>query len=242
MSLSHTIVKEEKKLSVIIPVYNEEKTIAEVVTLILAVELPGLSREIVIVDDGSQDESASIIAEIQRQHADLVKVYTSLINLGKGAAIRFGLHFTTGDIILIQDADLELNPGEYPHLLAPILYNKADVVYGSRFRKRSNKISFRTYWANRFLTGLTNILYNSHLTDMTTAYKVFRSDVIKSLVLRSARFEFAPEVTAKLLRAGYQIVEVPISYKPRSVAEGKKVGWIDGIEHIYTLIKYRFFE
>jgi len=229
------------KVSIIIPVYNEQSTIAEVVDRVCAVELPGIEREIIIADDGSRDESPAIIANIHKQHPDIIKVHTSLINLGKGAAIRFGLEFATGDVILIQDADLELNPEEYPMLLAPILRGEADVVYGSRFRGRSKNILLRTRLANRFLTLLTNLLYGSRLTDMATAYKVFRSPVIKGLKLRSARFEFEPEVTAKLLLAGYKILERPISYNPRSVDEGKKVGWIDGIEYMYTLLKYRFF-
>ena len=228
------------KLSIIIPVYNEQSTIAEVIDRVCAVELDGLKKEIIIADDGSRDNTPSIIADKHRQHPCITKVHTSLINLGKGAAIRFGLEFAAGDLVLIQDADLELNPEEYPALLAPILRGEADVVYGSRFRKRSSNIPLRTRLANRFLTVFTNLLYGSRLTDMATAYKVFRSEVIKGLELRSARFEFEPEVTAKLLLAGYRIIEVPISYNPRSADEGKKVGWIDGIEYIYTLLKYRF--
>ncbi|HVS81004.1 MAG TPA: glycosyltransferase [Pyrinomonadaceae bacterium] len=230
------------KLSVIIPVYNEQSTVAEVVDRVCAVELPGLDKEIVIVDDGSHDDSPSIIESIQKQRPDIIKAHTSLINLGKGAAIRFGLEFATGDVILIQDADLELNPEEYPELLAPIIRGQTDVVYGSRFRQRSNHVPLRTRLANKFLVLLTNVLYRSKLTDMATAYKVFRREAIKSINLRSARFEFEPEVTAKLLLAKHRILEVPISYNPRSVTAGKKIGWIDGLEYIYTLLKYRFFK
>lgn len=240
---TNSLSKQRKlRLSVIIPVYNEQSTVAEVVEQVCEAEVSGLDKEIIIADDGSRDETPAVIAKLRREHSDIIKVHTSLINLGKGAAIRFGLEFATGDLILIQDADLELNPGEYPALLAPLLRGEADVVYGSRFREPSNRIPRRTRLANWFLTQLTNLLYGAKLTDMATAYKVFRSEVIKGLTLRSARFEFEPEVTAKLLRSGYKIVEVPVSYQPRTVLEGKKIGWIDGLEYIYTLVKYRFFE
>jgi glycosyltransferase involved in cell wall biosynthesis len=230
-----------QKLSIIIPVYNEETTIAEVVSRVLAVELSGVEKEIIIADDGSNDRSATVITQLQARHPNIIKVHTSLINLGKGAAIRFGLEFSSGDIILIQDADLELNPEEYPALLKPILYGEVNVVYGSRFLKPGNKIPLKTRLANRFLTGLTNLLYGSRLSDMATAYKVFRREVIKSLKLRSARFEFEPEVTAKVLLAGHKIAEIPITYKPRGTAAGKKSGWFDGVEYIYTLLRYRYF-
>ena len=233
--------KQISKVSIIIPVYNEQATIAEVVDRVCAVKLNGLAKEIIITDDGSRDDSPSVIVGIQQQRSEIVKVHTSLINLGKGAAIRFGFEFATGDLILIQDADLELNPEEYPVLIAPIIRGETNVVYGSRFRGRSDNIPMRTLLANRFFAALTNMLYGSQLTDMATAYKVFRSDVIKGLNLRSARYEFEPEVTAKLLLAGQKIIEVPISYNPRSVDAGKKIGWIDGVEYIYTLLKYRFF-
>jgi glycosyltransferase involved in cell wall biosynthesis len=228
------------KLSVIIPVYNEESTIAEVIDRVNAVSVPGFEKEIIVADDGSYDDSAAIINDYQKKYPNIIKVHTSLINLGKGAAIRFGLEFATGDVILIQDADLELKPEEYPQLVGPILRGETDVVYGSRFRQQANDIPFKTRLANWFLTRLTNLLYGSNLTDMATAYKVFRSHVVKGLKLRSARFEFEPEVTARLLLSGHKIVEVPISYIPRSIGEGKKIGWIDGIEYIYTLLKYRF--
>jgi glycosyltransferase involved in cell wall biosynthesis len=229
------------KLSVIIPVYNEESTIAEVIDRVSALEVPGFEKEIIVADDGSRDESASIIDNYRKKYPNIIKVHTSLINLGKGAAIRFGLEYATGDVILIQDADLELQPEEYPRLVEPILRGETDVVYGSRFRGSAKNIPFKTRVANWVLTKFSNLLCSSKLTDMATAYKVFRSEVIKGLRLRSARFEFEPEVTAKLLTSGYNIVEVPISYYPRSVDEGKKIGWIDGIEYIYTLLKYRFF-
>lgn len=226
--MTHSPPSAQNKLSIIIPVYNEETTIAEVVERVFAVDISGLAREVIIADDGSQDNSAAIIASLQDQYPELIKVHTSLINLGKGAAIRFGLEFATGNIILIQDADLELNPEEYPLLLAPILRQETKVVYGSRFLQRAKHIPIRTRLANRFLTSLTNILYSIRLTDMATAYKVFRHEVITGLTLRSTHFEFEPEVTAKILRAGYKIVEIPISYQPRNIDEGKKIGWVDG--------------
>ncbi len=232
--------KRKRKLSIIIPVYNEQATISEIVNRVQSVDLPEFDKEIIITNDGSTDRSPEIIEEICKRYPGHIKVHSSLINLGKGAAIRFGLEFSTGDVILIQDADLELNPEEYPNLLNPIISGKADIVYGSRFRGRSANIPKRTKIANWILTAITNLLYGSRLTDMATAYKVFRSDIIKNLNLRSARFEFEPEVTAKLLLLGHTIVEVPISYSPRSVSEGKKIGWIDGVEYIYTLLKYRF--
>lgn len=228
-------------LSVIIPVYNEASTIAEVIERVRAVQVPGLTKEIIVADDGSRDESPTIIQHKHLEYPDTIKVHTSLINLGKGAAIRFGLEFASGDVILLQDADLELNPEEYPILLAPILAGEADVVYGSRFRGKATNVPRKSRIANRFLTTLTNVLYGSNLTDMATAYKVFRREAIKGLRLRSAGFEFEPEVTAKLLLAGYRIREVPISYNPRTVEQGKKIGMLDGIEYIYTLLKYRFF-
>lgn len=229
------------KVSVIIPVYNEEATLAELISHVCSIELDGVIFEVIVTDDGSRDDSPEIISEMAQQYPRIKKVHTSLINLGKGAAIRFGFEFATGDIILIQDADLELNPEEYPQLLAPILAGETDVVYGSRFKSKQNgKIRLKTRLANRFLVWLTNILYGSKLTDMATGYKVFRTEVIKSLTLKSARFEFEPEVTAKLLLAKHRIVEVPISYNPRTEDEGKKIGWTDGLEYIYTLLKYRF--
>jgi glycosyltransferase involved in cell wall biosynthesis len=223
------------KLSVIIPVYNEESTIGEVIDKVRAVELP-VEREIIVVDDGSTDHTADILAK--RQH-DVTFVHFSRINFGKGAAIRIGLTYVTGDVVIIQDADLELDPNEYKLLLSPIIAGEANVVYGSRFLKANPAISRRTIVANRFLTWLTNVLYGSQLTDMETAYKAFRAEIVTGIDLHCHRFEFEPEVTGKLLRAGYKIMEVPISYNPRTEAEGKKINWRDGVTAIVTLLKYR---
>ena len=227
------------KLSVIIPVYNEESTIAEVIRRVSNVVIEGVDKEIIVADDGSTDQTSSIIANTQRDES-IIKVHTSLINLGKGAAVRFGLEYATGDVIIIQDADLELNPEEYIKLLEPILNGESDVVYGSRFMKRNPNIPTITRFANRFLTLLGNMMFSGGLTDMETAYKVFKSSVAKQISLRSVGFEFDAEITAKILLAGNKIREVPITYNPRSKIEGKKLSWKDGVKTIYILFKCKF--
>jgi glycosyltransferase involved in cell wall biosynthesis len=222
-------------LSVIVPVYNEESTIGDVVERVSAA-IPHVSKEIIVVDDGSSDGTGSIL-ESKR---DIVKhLHYSRINVGKGAAIRIGLTYASGTFVIIQDADLELDPNEYRWMLEPLLGGACDVVYGSRFLDENALISTKTRIANRVLTTLTNVLFGSRLTDMETAYKAFRREVVTSLDLRCRRFEFEPEVTAKLLRAGYEIEEVPISYTPRTVSEGKKIRWHDGAMAIATLIRCR---
>lgn len=230
------------RLSVIIPVYNEEQTIDEVIARVSAVELPGVEKEIVIANDGSTDGTRRIIDARQWPSGASVHVYHSPINLGKGAAVRIGLAFATGDVLLVQDADLELDPGEYDRLIEPFTSGVADVdiVYGSRFLARNQDVPGRTRVANRFLTLLTNVLYGSRLTDMETAYKVMRREALAGIRLRSVGFDIEPELTARLLQAGRRIVEVPISYRPRTANEGKKLRWIDGIDAIYTLLKCRF--
>jgi glycosyltransferase involved in cell wall biosynthesis len=228
------------RLSIIIPVYNEEQTIDEVIDRVAAVQLGDIEREIIIANDGSTDGTRRII-DARRWPADLpVRVYHSPINLGKGAAVRLGLASATGDVMLVQDADLELDPEEYTQLLAPLLDNRADVVYGSRFLSPTGRVSARTRTANRFLTMLTNVLFGGHLTDMETAYKVMTRKALEGIRLRTVGFDIEPELTAKLLLAGRRIVEVPISYNPRTADEGKKMRWIDGADAIYTLLKCRF--
>jgi glycosyltransferase involved in cell wall biosynthesis len=229
------------KLSIVIPVYNELETIAEVIDRVRAVDL-AMEKEIIVSNDGSTDGSAEVLQEVATTLPGLLTVHTSPINLGKGAAVRLGLSYATGDIVIIQDADLELDPKEYTRIIEPILAGQADVVYGSRFLGKRNRIRLRTRLANRFLTTLTNLLFGARLSDMETAYKAFRRQVLEGLKLRCVRFDFEPEITAKLLLAGYQIHEVPISYTPRTEDEGKKISWIDGIEAVYTLLRCRFLE
>lgn len=222
------------KISVIIPVYNEESTIAEVLDRVRAVEV---EKEIIVVDDGSTDQTAALL---RAKRGDVKHVHESRVNLGKGLAVRIGLTYAEGDVIVIQDADLELDPAEYTHLLGPILRGETNVVYGSRFRRPQGERPPRSrVWANRALTSFTNLLYGTHLTDMATAYKVMRTDVIRRVILESRGFEFEPEVTAKLARLGERIVEIPVSYRPRTPAEGKKITWRDGLRYVACLVRYR---
>jgi glycosyltransferase involved in cell wall biosynthesis len=227
------------KLSVIIPVYNEEQTIREVIDRVWAVELEGIEKQIIIADDGSTDATARIVDAHEYIRDGRVQIHHNPINLGKGAAVRLGLSMATGDVLLIQDADLELDPAEYSRLLQPIVDGRADIVYGSRFLRPSARIPGRTRLANRFLTILTNVLFGARLTDMETAYKVFRREALARVCLRCVGFDFEPEITAKFLLAGYKIAEVPITYNPRRADEGKKMRWIDGVDAIYTLLKCR---
>jgi glycosyltransferase involved in cell wall biosynthesis len=224
-----------KLLSIIIPVYNEESTVVEVIEKVSKIDLP-LEKEIIVVDDGSNDGTSALLA-IHEKH--FAKLYSSPVNIGKGAAVRIGLSFAKGDIILLQDADLETNPNEYLQLLQPILDGKASVVYGSRFLQRNDKVPFFRRLANWGLTFLTNILFRSRLTDMETAYKVFTKEVAQKLKLRANRFDIEPEITARIAQKGYKIIEVPISYSPRTALEGKKINWRDGVRAILMLIKCR---
>lgn len=234
--------KTYQKLTVIIPVYNEESSIGQVLESVLSVDISPLVREVIVVDDGSTDATPEIIKQQAANRENIVKVHVSPVNFGKGAAIRIGLTYATGDVIIIQDADLELDPNEYTSLIEPILTGAAKVVYGSRFRRPVEGLPVRSLIANKILTGLANLLYGARITDEATAYKVFDADVIKTINLNCIGFEFCPEVTAKLCKRGYNIAEVPIGYRPRTVAQGKKVGWRDGVIAVWTLLKYRFVE
>jgi glycosyltransferase involved in cell wall biosynthesis len=227
------------KLSIVIPVYNEEQTIGEVLERVWAVDLGDIEREVIIANDGSNDGTGKAIDASRWSHDPRLKNYNSPINLGKGAAVRIGLQFATGDILLVQDADLELDPNEYRRLLAPILDGRADVVYGSRFLNSSGRVALRRRLANRLLTLLTNLLFWAQLTDMETAYKVFTREALDGIRLRCVGFDFEPEITAKFLTKGRRIVEVPIGYRPRTRNEGKKIRWVDGLDAIYALIKCR---
>jgi len=240
------------KLSVIIPAYNEIETISEIIARVRAVKLEidiwegeaheervRLEREIVVVDDGSTDGTREFLNPL-RDDAD-VRVLLHEHNQGKGAAVRTGLEHATGDLLLIQDADLEYDPRDYPKLLQPILEGRTQVVYGSRFRGGPSKAMF--FWhmvGNRLLTFVTNVLYNTILTDMETCYKVFTREVGQQLRLKAKGWGFDPEITAQILRRGYRIYEVPISYTGREFEEGKKISWRDGFTVLWTLLKYRF--
>ena len=224
------------KLSVVIPVYNEKATVREILERVRAVNLP---KEIIIVDDFSTDGTREILQELGS--ADDLKVVLQARNMGKGAALRAGFEAVTGDIVIIQDADLEYDPAEYPVLVQPILANKADVVYGSRFLSGPHRVLlFWHYLGNKMLTTLSNMMTDLNLTDMETCYKVFRASLLKEIKLREDRFGFEPEFTAKIAKARCRVYEVPISYSGRDYFEGKKIGWKDGVAAIYFIMKYRF--
>lgn len=222
-------------VSIVIPIFNEEALIEAVLARVR--ELP-FAKQLVLVDDCSVDGTAAIL-EGEKSKPNTI-VLTHKVNRGKGAAIRTGLKATTGDIVLIQDADLEYDPSELPALLEPILRGETNVVFGSRFKGSVEKMRLPNRVANFLLAWMTTLLYGQRITDEATAYKIFRGDLIRSIDLKCNRFEFCPEVTAKVMRRGEKIVELPVSFQARTFAEGKKIGWPDFIQAVWTLLKYRF--
>lgn len=229
-------MSEQKTLSVIIPVFNERNTLAEAIRRMRSVKLD-LNLEFIAIDDGSTDGSGKILDTLEDS---TLRVIHHPFNKGKGAAIRTGLSKATGNFILIQDADLEYDPQDWIKLLQPILTGKASVVYGSRFTGERKNMLLSHWIGNRFLSLVTNILYSTTLSDMETCFKLFDSKILEGIHIDSDHFEFEPEITAKILRRGYRIYEVPISYSGREISEGKKISWRDGIGAFTTLFRYRF--
>ncbi len=232
------------KLSVLVPVYNEERTLEEVVRRVCDFQIP---KEIILVDDASKDESRKILTRLQEENARVkdplnqIKVFFHPVNQGKGAALKTALTHVAGDIVIVQDADLEYDPKDYPSLLAPIQAGQADVVYGTRFAGGgAHRVHF--FWhsmGNRMLTLLSNMLTNLNLSDMEVGYKIFRAEVLKGIELKSKRFGFEPEITVKLAKKGCRFYEVPISYYGRTYEEGKKITWKDGVAALYYMIRFR---
>ncbi len=224
-------------ISIVVPVYNESRTVASVIERLIAIDLPA-AREILVVNDGSTDGTREVLDQVIERPE--LRIIHAEKNGGKGSAIRIGFAKASGTIVAIQDADLELDPAQLADLVKPILDGRTRVVYGSRFLAGRPDAPWLSIAANQALTGATNLLFGSRLTDMETCYKVMASDIAKSLNLESNRFDIEPEITAKLLRAGHSILELPIRFEPRSRAQGKKIGWRDGVRAIQVLLKYRF--
>ena len=224
-------------VSVIVPVFNEHATVAAVIDRLLTIDFP-TDREIIVVNDGSSDGTREVLGRLEG--TPRLRIVHAAVNRGKGHAIRLGLDQARGEVIAIQDADLELDPAQLGSLVAPLLQGEADVVYGSRFLGRRPAAPWLTLVANRTLTSLTNILYGSSITDMETCYKIMRTTVARGLGLTADRFDIEPEITARLLKAGHRIVELPVTFTPRSRAAGKKIGWRDGIAAVRVLFRHRF--
>lgn len=234
-----------RKVSIVVPFYNESRTLAEIVERVLAATLPKepgtgeqIAREVILVDDGSTDGSGQIASGLAERHGE-VQAIINPINRGKGFALRTGFAHATGEVIIIQDADLEYDPADYPALLEPILNGRTEIVYGSRILGKGRRGKWFYYLGGRSISALASILYGTKITDEPTGYKVFRRSVLKRIELKCVGFEFCPEFTAKALRAGYRIEEVPIRYNPRTAAEGKKITWRVGAQTAWHLLKHR---
>jgi glycosyltransferase involved in cell wall biosynthesis len=228
------------KVTIVIPCFNEERTLATLLERVLAAPPADVEKEIVVVNDGSTDRSPEIAAEFARRAPGVVRAERLPSNRGKGAAVRVGFALATGDVVLVQDADLEYDPNEYPKLLAPFADPKIQAVYGSRIQGSTNRSYSHYYWGGRLVTWFCNLLYGTRITDEPTGYKAFRRDLLRSIPLESDGFEFCPEITARVLRRGVKIHEVPIGYRPRKFDEGKKINWRDGLVAIWTLLRWRW--
>jgi|SRR3989344_4856395 len=229
-----------RKLSIVIPVYNERNTIAQIINKVERTQINNFEKEIIVVDDGSSDGTKEVLKDFESKHV----IIEQPKNFGKGAAVRAGFSAARGDIVLVQDADLEYDPDDYPILLKPILENKADVVYGSRFigANPHRTLYFWNYFGNKLLTTLSNIFTNLNLTDMEVGYKVFRREVLKSIQLKENRFGFEPEITAKIAKKGFRVYEVGISYSGRTYEEGKKIKFKDALRAVWCILKYNLFD
>jgi dolichol-phosphate mannosyltransferase len=229
------------KVSILIPVYNEFRTFSQVLERVQLAVLPeGCTKEIIVIDDGSTDGTTQVLWEHAR--TGIVVAHHSSVNQGKGAALRIGIALASGDVVLIQDGDLEYDPNDYAKMIEPILNGAAGIVYGSRFLGKPIGMALRNRIANWILTAAANLLYCARLTDEATAYKAFRTSILRTIHLECRRFEFCPEVTAKAIRLGHRIHEVPISYNARGIADGKKIRARDGLEALWTLVKYRYYK
>lgn len=228
------------KVTILIPVFNEINTLRLILQKIDEVSFCGLEKEIILIDDYSTDGTKDILEELKQTYPNKYKIYYHEKNMGKGASLRTGFEHITGDITIIQDADLEYNPSDYEPLIEMLVKGEADVVYGSRFLNEKSEFMLLSKLANKFLTFITNVLYNVRLTDMETCYKAFKTEFIKGIQIKSNRFDFEPEITAKVLKKGAKLKELPISYNAREYGEGKKITWKDGVHAILALVKFRF--
>lgn len=232
----------KQKLSILMPIYNEEKTLVQIMEKVQEADLDSIEKEIIAINDSSKDNSKNIILNLMKKYKN-IRYYEHKKNKGKGAAIRTGMKYFTGDYLVIQDGDLEYNPKDFKRLLKPILEGRADVVYGSRVL--GNITGFKIpshYYGNMFLSFITRLLYGRNITDMETCYKMMKREVVLNINLKADRFDIEPEITAKIIKKKYKIIEIPINYNSRSFLEGKKISWKDGIKALFILFKYRFFD